>query len=78
MAEAIWYQLGRDESGKTRDLRDFDSLDSAINWAANSAGVEESEIDHEQVLKSLDAHGVWRLGDVWIKEGEAEGDENVG
>jgi hypothetical protein len=72
MGERVWYYLGRDEGGKTRDLEDFDSLDSAINWAANWASVEESEIDYEQVLKALDTHGVWRLGDIWIKEGESD------
>jgi hypothetical protein len=61
MAEAIWYYLGHDEGGKTRDLRDFDSLDASISWAASWAGVEESEIDHEQVLKGLDSHGAWRV-----------------
>ena len=74
MAESVWYYLGQDEGGKTRNLRDFDSLDGAISWAASWAGIDESEIDYEQVLKALDAHGVWRLGNVWIKEGPS--DEN--
>ena len=50
-------------------------LTSAISWAgSHSADIEESEIDHEQVLETLDKHGVWRLGNVWIKE--MSGDES--
>ena len=76
MFERIWYYLGRDEGGgKSRPFtEDFNSLDSAISWAANWADIEESEIDHEQVLETLDKHGVWRLGNVWIKE--MSGDES--
>jgi hypothetical protein len=69
MDDRIWYYLGRDEGGgKPRLLEDFDSLGDAISWAASWSDVDESEIDHEQVLKTLDKHGVWRLGNVWIKE----------